>query len=152
MPVVTAPFFADITEASIAILIDRFYEAVRRDPELAAVFEAAIAQDEWPEHLATMRRFWSSVMLTSGRYSGNPVAVHRAVRGLERRMFARWLALFEATATELFAAEHAAIFVDKARRIASSLQLALFHRLGAPPDGLPLRAVPAGSNGTGVCD
>jgi len=78
--------------------------------------------------------------------------VHRAVRGLERRMFTRWLALFEMTATELFAPEHAAIFIDKARRIASSLQLALFHRLGAPPDGLPLRAAPAGRDGTGVCD
>jgi hemoglobin len=137
MSVVAAPLFSEVTEASIEILIDRFYDAVRRDPELAVVFETAIAQDEWPEHLATLRRFWSSVMLTSGRYSGNPVAVHRAIRGLERPMFARWLALFETTATELFAPECAAVFVDKARRIATSLQLALFHRLGAPPDGLP---------------
>lgn len=128
-----------ITEASIANLIDRFYAAVRRDPVLAPVFEAAIADDEWPEHLATMRRFWSSVMLSSGRYSGNPVAVHRAVRGLQRPMFARWLALFEATAGELFAPDEAANLVAKAQRIATSLQLALFHKLGAPPEGLAPR-------------
>lgn len=128
-----------ITEASIAQLIERFYAAVRRDPVLGPVFEAAIAEDEWPGHFETMGKFWSSVMLTSGRYSGNPVAVHRAVQGLERPMFARWLSLFEATAAELFAPDQAARFVDKANRIASSLQLALFHRLGAPPDGLPPR-------------
>lgn len=136
MSAVVEPPFADVTEASIALLIDRFYAAIRRDPVLAEVFETTIADKEWPEHLATMQRFWSSVMLASGRYSGNPVSVHRAVRGLERSMFAHWLALFEATATELFAPEPAALFVGKARRIATSLQLALFHRLGAPPDGL----------------
>jgi hemoglobin len=138
------PRFARVTEESIAALIDNFYAAVRRDPVLAPVFETAIVDDEWPEHLATMRRFWSSVMLTTGRYSGNPVSVHRAVRGLERPMFARWLALFETTVTELFAPEPAGTFIDKAHRIAISLQLALFHRLGAPPDGLPPRANPTG--------
>jgi hemoglobin len=137
-----APRFAEVSEASIARLIDRFYVAVRRDPVLGPVFEAAIKDDEWPEHLATMRRFWSSVMLTSGRYSGNPVQVHRAVQGLERPMFERWLRLFETAATELFDARPARAFVDKAHRIATSLQLALFHRLGAPPDGLPPRVAP----------
>ncbi len=125
-----------ITEATIARLVDAFYAKVRADAALGPVFEAAIAPDEWPDHLATMRRFWSSVMLTSGRYSGNPVAVHRAVGGLERGMFTRWLALFEQAAGELFAEEPAALFAAKARRIAESLQLAIFHRLGEPPDGL----------------
>ncbi|HEX3995542.1 MAG TPA: group III truncated hemoglobin [Acetobacteraceae bacterium] len=129
-----------VTETSIALLIDRFYAAVRHDTVLAPVFNSTIADDEWPEHLETMRRFWSSVMLTSGRYSGNPVAVHRAVQGLERPMFARWLALFEATVQDLFAPEPASQFITKANRIATSLQLALFHRLGAPPDGLAARA------------
>ena len=75
-------------------------------------------------------------MLTSGRYSGNPVSVHRALVGLERTMFDRWLTLFEATATRLFTPNQASRFVTKARRIAASLQLAVFHRPGAPPDGL----------------
>jgi hemoglobin len=142
---VVVPPFASVTEDSITLLIDRFYAAVRQDPVLADVFESTIAPEEWPEHLATMQRFWSSVMLTSGRYSGNPVAVHRAVRGLERPMFARWLELFARTASELFTDEPAALFVSKAQRIATSLQLALFHRLGVPPDGLtvPPRHPPA---------
>ena len=54
----------------------------RAMPLLGPVFDAAIAGDEWPRHLETMRRFWSSVMLASGQYSGNPVAVHRAVAGI----------------------------------------------------------------------
>jgi hemoglobin len=133
------PRFSTITEETIAVLIDVFYVRIRQDPALAPVFEAAIADAEWPEHLATMRRFWSSVMLASGRYSGNPVAVHRAVQGLERPLFARWLALFGATAAELFVPDLAAEFAAKAQRIATSLQLALFHRLDRPPEGLPSR-------------
>ncbi|HJU27440.1 MAG TPA: group III truncated hemoglobin [Rhodanobacteraceae bacterium] len=142
----------EVTEDSIARLVDHFYSKVRRDPVLAPVFEAAIAADEWPEHLATMQRFWSSVMLTSGRYSGNPVAVHRAVRGLDRAMFPRWLELFEQSAKELFTPETASAFAIKAQRIAASLQLAVFHRLGDPPEGLqPPRRKSGSGAGGGPC-
>ena len=131
--------FPAITEDSITVLIDVFYVRVLRHPALGPIFQAAIAEGEWPMHLETMRRFWSSVMLASGRYSGNPVAVHRAVAGLERPLFAEWLALFTATASELFEPAAAEAFAAKARRIAASLQLALFHRPGQPPEGLTRR-------------
>ena len=131
--------FPAITEDSIAVMIEVFYNEVRRHPTLGPIFEAAIAENEWPDHLQTMRNFWSSVMLASGRYSGNPVSVHRAVAGLERPLFADWLALFTATAAALFDPEPAAEFSAKAHRIAGSLQMALFHRLGQPPEGLTRR-------------
>ena len=47
--------------------------------------------------------------------------------------------LFEATAAELFEPELAARFTEKAHRIAGSLELAIFHRPGAPPEGLSSR-------------
>jgi hemoglobin len=127
---------AAITEEGIGQLVDTFYARIRSDPLLGPVFEGQIAADAWPRHLATMKRFWSSVMLTSGAYSGNPVGVHRGVPCLERPMFAHWLALFGRTAEDLFESAPAAEFMIKAKRIAFSLELAVFHRLGAPPDGL----------------
>jgi hemoglobin len=154
MSAVAASPMSRVTDDTIALLVDRFYAAIRRHTVLAPVFEAAIAPDEWPVHLATMRRFWSSVMLASGAYSGNPVAVHRAVAGLERPMFAQWLALFEATASKLFTPELAAAFVAKARRIAMSLELAVFHHLGALPDGLRPqgRPTPRAQQASTPCD
>jgi hemoglobin len=125
-----------ITEDSIATLVDAFYARVRRHPALGPVFEMAISEEAWPEHLVTMQRFWSSVILASGRYSGNPVAVHRPVAGIERSLFAEWLTLFSETASELFETAPASEFATTAKRIAASLQLALFHRLGDPPEGL----------------
>ena len=128
-----------VTEDGIGQLVDTFYARIRTDPILGPVFENKIAAGAWPMHLATMKRFWSSVMLTSGAYSGNPVGVHRGVPGLERPMFAHWLALFGQTARDLFDPEPAAAFAVKAKRIAFSLELAVFHRLDGPPDGLPVR-------------
>lgn len=121
---------SQLTEEAIGRLVDAFYAKVRVDPELGPVFNNAIA--DWGPHLATMRNFWSSVMLTSGRYKGNPVAVHGRVAGIEMDLFARWLALFDETCGELFDADVAAAFNVKARRIAESLQLALFYRPDQP--------------------
>lgn len=49
-----------------------------------------------------MHDFWSSVMLASGRYKGNPVAVHQRIDGLKIGLFDRWLDLFGQTCDEMF--------------------------------------------------
>ncbi len=124
-----------VSEDEIVRLVDAFYAKVRRDPILAPVFERAIASEAWPRHLAKMYDFWSAVMRTSGRYKGNPLAVHARIEGLEEAMFEPWLTLFRETAAELFPPEVAALFRIKSERIAESLKLGLFLRLphGAAP-------------------
>lgn len=126
----TAAAGGPLTEEAIGRLVDTFYGKIRLDPELGPVFERAIA--DWGPHLETMRRFWSSVMLTSGRYKGNPVAAHARVGGIEFHLFERWLALFDTTCRELFDPEVAAAFNEKAARIAESLKFALFYRPDRP--------------------
>jgi hemoglobin len=109
-----------ITEAMIAELVARFYGRVREDALLGPVF--ARVQD-WDEHLARLRDFWSSVVLTSGRYHGQPMRAHLPLT-LAGPHFDRWLDLFETTAREVCppaAAEH---FIEKARRIADSFEMA----------------------------
>jgi hemoglobin len=123
---------ATIGEDDIVRLIDAFYAKVREDRVLAPVFTRAIAPDAWPAHLAKMYDFWSSVMLTSGRYKGNPLAVHARVPGLEETMFEPWLALFHETAEAHFPPALAARFRDKSERIAESLRLGLYWRPSRP--------------------
>jgi hemoglobin len=117
-----------ISECGIGLLVDRFYAKVRVDPVLGPVFERVL-RGKWGPHLETMRNFWSSVMLTSGRYKGAPVPAHLRVKGIEPQMFDRWLRLFGETCDELFENEVAEVFRTKAARIAESLNLALFFRL-----------------------
>ena len=126
----TALKFSEVTDESIGRLVDEFYARVRDDAALGPVFANAIK--DWEPHLATMRDFWSSVMLTSGRYKGNPVMKHRQVEGISYEMFERWLALFDETARALFEPALAAVFNAKAARIAESLRLAVFYRPDQP--------------------
>ena len=122
------PPFDDITEPAIAELVDRFYAKARRDPMIGPLFNNAVS--DWDEHLQRLNDFWSSVMLTSGRYKGNPMAAHLKLP-IEPPFFERWLALLRETADELFAPDQALQFKAKAERIAESLKLALFYRPAA---------------------
>ena len=134
-----APPLGRITEEGIALLVERFYARVRRDPELGPIFEQAVGAD-WDAHLATLRAFWSSVMLTTGRYRGNPMRVHHQLGLIRPEHFERWLALFGETCDELFAAEAAAAFRDKAERIAKSLRAGSLRAGLFRQSGLAVRA------------
>ena len=120
--------FTEINEPAIAALVAGFYAKARRDPLIGPVFNDAI--DDWDAHLRTLNAFWSSVMLTSGRYKGNPMAAHLKLP-IEPLFFERWLALWRETTAELFAPDLALQLKAKAERIAESLKLALFYRPGA---------------------
>ena len=87
--------FDEITESAIADLVERFYAKARREPLTGPVFNTAV--DDWDEHLHKLRDFWSSVMLTTGRYKGNPMAVHMK-HPIEPAFFERWPALWRETA------------------------------------------------------
>lgn len=109
-----------ITEEMIGELVTRFYGRVREDALLGPVF--AIVRN-WDEHLAKLRDFWSSVVLMSGRYHGSPMRAHLPLN-LVGDHFDRWLDLFEQTAREVCPPAAAALFIDKARRIADSFEMA----------------------------
>lgn len=128
-----------ITDALIANLVDTFYGRVRLDPLLAPVFARV---ENWDEHRAKLRAFWSSVVLMSGRYHGQPMQAHFPLT-LELRHFDRWLALFEQTTADVCPTAAAAIFVEKARRIADSFEMSIAGRRGeiASPRHSPKSAI-----------
>ena len=70
-------------------------------------------------------------MLTSGRYKGAPLDVHRQLGSLTPGLFDRWLTLFGETCDELFEVSRAGAFRAKAARIAQSLLLGLSRQPGA---------------------
>lgn len=128
---------AQINEEQLACLIPRFYERVRGDKLIGPVFDAAIG--DWEFHLGKLVDFWSSVMLTSGRYKGNPVAAHlKHLSAITPLMFDRWLELWAEVTVEVLPPNIAVTLQEKAGHIAESLKLALYFRLPPRPAIAPL--------------
>jgi hemoglobin len=111
-----------IDEAMIGQVVRGFYGRVRQDELLGPVFEARI--EEWEPHLERMCDFWSSVALMTGRYHGQPMPKHLPLP-VDGVHFDRWLALFEATVRELCPPKAAEHFLERARRIAESMELGI---------------------------
>lgn len=118
-----------LDEERLGRMVDLFYARVREDAALGSVFNEAI--DDWPAHLEKLADFWSSVMLTTGRYKGSPMAAHLKHRArITPALFDRWLTLWNEATAEAMPADAAAALQAKAARIAESLQLALFFKPG----------------------
>lgn len=121
-----------LSEQDLARLIPEFYSRVRADPVLGPIFNDAI--DDWPEHLDTLQSFWSSIVLGSGRYKGQPMVIHlRHEKDMTAANFEQWLLLWRQTTDDLLSPGQAASLQAKARRVAESLRLGVeFHRERAP--------------------
>ncbi|CAH1694164.1 Hemoglobin [Hyphomicrobiales bacterium] len=114
-----------LDEAMVHAVVHGFYGRIREDALLGPVFNAEIAPDEWPRHLDKMCDFWSSMLLRTGRYEGRPLPPHLAIPGLAEQHFRRWLTLFQATVGDLCPPDVAALFMDRALRVAHSFRLAI---------------------------
>ncbi len=110
----------DITnEADIAILIDRFYEQVLDDDELAPIF-VDVAQINLDRHKGFIRSYWEKLLLQKPGYSRHTMNIHRALAEKTRlapEHFQRWLSLFRATVDGNFSGDTA----DRAKLIATNI-------------------------------
>ncbi len=75
-----------IDEAMIRCVVHAFYGRIRADGMLGPIFAAHVS--DWEPHLAKMCDFWSSILLMSRRYQGQPVPVHLKIEGLGEQHFA----------------------------------------------------------------
>lgn len=111
-----------VTPEQIDALVEGFYERARLDPEIGPIFNSTV--EDWPTHLATLKEFWATVLMTSQTYKGDPLSLHLDLP-IDRMHFQRWLALFEETALEVMPAESARIILARAHRIAENFQGAI---------------------------
>jgi hemoglobin len=125
MPKTDLPQFQTITEESIRVLVDTFYDGVRKDEILGPVFEEKL-EGKWSTHMPRMVDFWSTILLGSGRFQGNVYGKHMALAGIEKEHFVHWLSLFKKVVTDLYDDETASGILETADRIAGSLQLGFF--------------------------
>lgn len=120
--------------ADIRLLIDRFYDKVRRDETIGYIFND-IARVDWPAHLPRMYSFWEMVVFQTGAFKGNPMDAHMRLHQkheLTPAHFEKWLQLFTDTVNELFQGEKAELAKKQAGSVAGVMlaRLSEFTRAG----------------------
>jgi hemoglobin len=119
----------DVSEDEIKTLVHTFYGRVREDDLIGPIFNAKV--HDWPEHLAKLCDFWSSVVLRTGRFQGRPMQTHLLIADQIRgEHFDRWLDLFEKTAREVLPEAVAPVFIQRARQIADSFEFGIATQRG----------------------
>ncbi|MFZ7116447.1 MAG: group III truncated hemoglobin [Bacteroidota bacterium] len=118
----------DITgRADIELAIRSFYDKVVADDTIGFIFND-IAKVNWEKHLPVMYDFWENVLFFTGKYSGDPMNVHKHLNNiieLNMQHFARWTLLFNQTIDELFQGENAERAKQRALSIATIMQVKL---------------------------
>jgi hemoglobin len=113
---------ADITgRADLVVLVDRFYDRVRRDDRLGFVFDQVV-QVDWEKHLPKLYDFWDTVLFRANSFRGNLIGAHAQWIpdvGMDRELFDHWLDLFRRTVAENFAGPNADHIVRCAEDMAS---------------------------------
>ena len=100
----------------IELLVDSFYEKVRRDGTIGHIFNDIIGED-WSHHMPIMYAFWNSVLFNAGGYTGNVVKKHLGIDKkitLQKAHYDRWLEMWNEMVDSLFVGEIADIAKNKA--------------------------------------
>ena len=106
-----------LSEKDIELLVDSFYEKVKRDDVIGHIFSTIIGED-WSHHLPIMYSFWGTVLLNKEGYKGNVMGKHIALDkqvSLEQVHYDRWVQLWEQAVDALFAGNVANTAKEKAR-------------------------------------
>jgi len=82
----------------IQLLVDKFYEKVNNDDLLGWIFND-LSKVDWKTHLPVMYDFWSSILLGTKAYKGQPFDVHLYLP-VDKQHFDRWVSLFVKTIDE----------------------------------------------------
>ncbi|RWB26207.1 group III truncated hemoglobin [Mesorhizobium sp.] len=125
-----------LDEQMVRDVVHGFYSEIQSDNLLGPIFNGAIKPEEWPRHLTKMCNFWSATLLRTSRYNGRPLPPHLAIPGLGEEHFRRWLTLFRATVKKTCPPEVAALFMQRALRIAHSFRLAVAFNRGESTLGI----------------
>lgn len=109
------------SRSDIEILVNSFYEKVKKDQQISHFFKYV----NWATHLPTMYVFWENVLFYTGNYIGNPMLLHKAMHEhmpLRVNDFNQWILLFNETIDEHYAGKMADAMKERANNISIIMQ------------------------------
>lgn len=120
------------TRQNIESFVDRFYQRMLADPQLAPIF-VDVAEIDLSVHLPHIKNYWCKLLLGDTGYRRHTMNIHRQLhskRALHSQDFQRWLEMFELTVDESFAGEQA----ERAKKVARSIAKNMAAALLVPPE------------------
>ncbi len=95
------------SKEDISLLVNTFYETIRKDEFLGPIFNYHIEEDRWPIHLSMLTDFWEMNLFGTGTFNGRPgmkhIKVDRSLKnGITEDHFRRWVDLWFQTLDSLF--------------------------------------------------
>ena len=121
--------YKEITNESIAKLMESFYEAIREDKSgLGEIFNNKIGTSEeaWDAHKATIGEFWKGMLIGAGNFSGNPMQAHMNLDPFPPEYFDNWLNLFKKSLDSIYEPEIADMILMRAQMIANRFKSILY--------------------------
>jgi hemoglobin len=109
------------------LLVKKFYEKLLNDETISYLF-TDIAKIDLNHHLPVLVDFWDSVLFQSDTYRKNAMQPHLTLNQkspLEKHHFETWLRYFNNTVDELFDGEKAFVAKERAKSIATVMQIKL---------------------------
>ena len=114
---------------NIEFFVDRFYERLLADEQLAPIF-LDVAGVDVSVHLLHIKDYWCKLLLGEKGYQRHTMNIHRQLHGkrpLRAEDFERWLEFFTTTVDAHFSGERA----ERAKQVAGSIAANM-------QDGLPV--------------
>lgn len=113
----------------IEFLMNSFYDKVRRDEVIGYIFND-VAKVDWDHHIPIICDFWENILFQTNVYKGNPMLTHirlHAMTTLTKTHFDQWQKLFLETVDEHFEGEKAELAKQRARSVATMMQIKIIH-------------------------
>jgi hemoglobin len=91
----------------ISLLVNTFYDAIRKDELLGPIFNNHIKTTQWPAHLEKLTDFWMTALFGIAGFKGSPTMAHKKVdlnlnQTIAQNHFERWIHLWHTTIDSLF--------------------------------------------------
>jgi hemoglobin len=117
------------TREDIEAVLTAFYRDAFADKLIGPFFTTVVPLD-LKTHLPLIADFWESVVLGARTYGKNVMDVHKTIHQLEpirKEHLDRWTALFTSTIAGMFAGPNAELMAQRARSVATLMDLKLNH-------------------------
>jgi hemoglobin len=111
-------------------ILEAFYVQAFADPMIGRFF-TEVMPIKLETHLPHIADFWESAILDTRSYTTNVMAVHQKLHALSpvsKEHLDRWVALFTATVAAMFEGPKATLMQQRARSVATLMDLKLNHK------------------------